>query len=70
MFDEDPAEKRNILDRDLSKGVISIGQYAMSLNPDLKNEEEGAKMIKKNLTALKEIKDLQFNVNDGIEEEK
>ncbi|OQY13965.1 MAG: hypothetical protein B6I31_00025 [Desulfobacteraceae bacterium 4572_19] len=65
---DDPKIKREIADNDLQKGLITLGQYYMMFNPDIKNEEEAEKILKKNIEDLKSIKDLGFSINENIEE--
>ncbi len=65
-FPDDPKEERDILERDLKTGVISLGKYYQHFNPDVKDEDEAAKAAIKNLNQLKELRTANPTLDEAL----
>jgi len=51
-FPEDPKDRLELMTSYLKAGLISLGQFYMEFNPDIKDEKEAEKMMIKNLEAV------------------
>lgn len=55
-FPEDPIKELEHAKNQLKAGIISLGQFYMFFNPDIKDEKEAEKIIIKNLSKLQETR--------------
>jgi len=57
----EPMEKRKQADHDVSKGLMSPGQYYMMFNPDITDEEEAEAKLGENLLKYKNMANQGFS---------
>lgn len=65
-FPEDPLVERDIWDRDLKRGAVSLGQYYMHFNPDMKDEKAAERKAIKNLETLRALVDKHPTLDQAL----